>query len=177
MEYENRGFACCFTGHRGIPRDDEERIRKVLEEEIRKLIDGGYTDFWSGGAVGFDILSGMAVLQAKQFHEDIRLILVLPCRNQTERWMRVKSDSAMHNLQTYQHLKNQAESILYLNDFYVDGCMRERNARMVTMSSHCVAYWNGCYIGGTAQTVRMAQKENIPVTNLWQPTAKPESVQ
>ena len=31
----------------------------------------------------------------------------------------------------------------------------------------CIAYFNGNRMGGTAQTIRMAEKKNIPITNVY----------
>ena len=81
-------------------------------------------------------------------------------------------DPFVENVKNYQHLKDQADFILYVSDMYYDGCMRERNARMVELGTHCIAYWNGSPIGGTAQTVRMAKSANLLITNLWQTSAQ-----
>lgn len=163
---------CLFTGHRSIAEDARIPLYADLLRCILRLRGEGIRYFLSGGAIGFDMLAAGAVLQTKPFQDDIHLVLVLPCRNQTERWLKVNSASAVENIKNYQHLKDQADYIMYVNDLYHDGCMRERNAQMIELGSHCIAYWNGAPIGGTAQTVRMANRANIPVTNLWQAHAK-----
>ncbi|MBQ7923140.1 MAG: DUF1273 family protein [Clostridia bacterium] len=162
-----RDNTCLFTGHRAIAESARSPLYADLLRCILKLHGEGIRYFLSGGAIGFDMLAAGAVLQAKRFSKDIHLVLVLPCRNQTERWMRVNSESAVANLQAYQHLKDEADSIVYVSDLYYDGCMRDRNAKMIEMGSRCIAYWNGSGMGGTAQTVRMAKKANIPLINLW----------
>ena len=163
-----KGNTCLFTGHRSIANNARSNLYADLIRNILKLHGDGIRYFLSGGAIGFDMLAAGAVLQAKRFSEDVHLVLVLPCRNQTERWLRVSSESAVENLKTYQQLKNEADSIIYVTDLYYDGCMRDRNAKMIELGSRCIAYWNGSMRGGTAQTVRMAKRAGIPVTNLWQ---------
>ena len=158
MEYENRGFACCFTGHRGIPRDDEERIRKVLEEEIRKLIGGGYTDFWSGGAVGFDTLAAETVLKLKKEFSEIRLMLALPCKDQHKRW---PSDDKCK----YDRILRAAYEVVYLCETYCTGCMHLRNKYLVDHSSVCIAYKRSSG-GGTEYTVNYAREEGVEVINI-----------
>ncbi len=164
----DRANTCLFTGHRTIGENARSPLYADLLRTILKLHGEGIRYFLSGGAIGFDMLAAGAVLQAKKFADDIHLVLVLPCRNQTERWLKVNSPSAVANLKAYQHLKDQADAIVYVTDLYYDGCMRDRNARMISMASRCIAYWNGSFRGGTAQTVRMAERENLPAINLWQ---------
>jgi len=164
MEKNN---TCFFTGHRLIA----EKVRPPLYADLLRYIlqmhSEGIRYFISGGALGFDMLAAGAVLQSRQFREDIRLVLILPCRNQTEHWTKTKSPTTITNLRTYQHIKDEANAVQYVSDLYYDGCMRERNARMVELGSRCIAFWNGSAMSGTAQTVRMAQKANLPIVNLW----------
>ena len=40
----------------------------------------------AGGALGFDTLAAQTVLEMKKEYPQLRLILVLPCENQTRGW-------------------------------------------------------------------------------------------
>ena len=61
-------------------------VQKRLKEILIESIESGYRFFGSGGARGFDTVAAMAVLEFKKVHPDIKLILVLPCREQTRGW-------------------------------------------------------------------------------------------
>ena len=67
--------ACSFTGHR--PERLEMRESKViswLEEQIRKAVADGYTDFITGMQRGVDIWAGEIVLKLKQERMPVKLI-------------------------------------------------------------------------------------------------------
>ena len=77
---------CCFTGHRNIKIDHEleNRLCKVVTD----LIEKGITDFYAGGAPGFDALCERTVFALKQTYSSIHLHLILPCTKeyQTRKW-------------------------------------------------------------------------------------------
>lgn len=52
------------------------------------MIKEGYLYFGAGGALGFDTIAAFAVLKLKKRYPNIRLILVLPCLDQTRGWSR-----------------------------------------------------------------------------------------
>ena len=74
--------ACC-TGHREIPALQLISLRRTLKRTIVSCIKDGYRFFGAGGALGFDTLAAKTVLDLKKDYPDIKLILVLPCLNQT----------------------------------------------------------------------------------------------
>ena len=87
-----------FTGHRVVVNRDE--IDKKLKETIIGLYNEGYRFFGTGGALGFDTLAALAVLDVKKCYKDIQLILVLPCINQTEKWR-------YEDIDLYERIKKQ----------------------------------------------------------------------
>ena len=52
----------------------------------------------------------------------------------------------------------QADSMKYVSREYYDGCMMDRNHRLVEAAGLLLAVYNGEQRGGTAATVRYAQK-------------------
>ena len=76
----------CFTGHRNIPLLKRKAVAQRLKTELTDLINNGYQFFGAGGALGFDTLAAQTVLELKKDYKHIRLILVLPCENQTRGW-------------------------------------------------------------------------------------------
>lgn len=75
---------CCFTGHRKIPPENFDEISRRLENMIIQLIENGYVCFCAGGALGFDMLAAQTVIKLKMMYPYIKLILILPCKNQAE---------------------------------------------------------------------------------------------
>ena len=156
-----RAKTCFFTGHRSLPRGADGALVAELDVTLRRLRFDGYTDFVCGGAVGFDTVAACRVAAAAKRDPGFRLILVLPCRDQTALWNKTE-DVAL-----YQKLKGLAAEVVYVRDFFDDGVMLERDRMMADMSSLCVAYYDGRKGGGTAYTVRYAEKLGLPVVNLY----------
>ena len=55
--------------------------------------------------------------------------------------------------------------MVYVSEHYTRGCMFERNRYMADHSDICVCYCTSGE-GGTAYTVRYAEKKEIPIVNL-----------
>ena len=158
--------ACCFTGHRELPAD-LTTLQLRLHAALLRLYSQGYTDFYSGGAAGFDLLAGEAVLDtAAQNALPLRLHLVLPY-DRTQLARELLSDEQRRQLR----LLRQAASVVTLSPRYYRGCFHVRNRYLVDHSSYCL-----CYLrqeeGGTAYTVAYAQKKGVPVENLASPTGR-----
>ena len=153
-----RGLTVCFTGHRNIAHEDAVRLPALLDGTLTDLIGRGATVFRAGGAIGFDTVAALKVLELKERYPHIRLELILPCRNQTEYWEGTA-------VRTYQYILKRADSHLFLFDTYFDGCMLERDRRLVDGSDVCVAYCNRSR-GGTAYTFTQALRAGLEVINL-----------
>lgn len=152
----------CFTGHRSLPAGDGLRqMMARVDALIAAAYSRGYRIFIAGGAVGFDTLAACRVIVAKKRLPDIRLRLALPCRNQTEKW--IKTD----DIALYKHILGFAEKVDYITDFYTSTCMLERNRFMVDRSALCIAYCTK-QKGGSAYTVNYAKKEGLGVINIGQ---------
>lgn len=151
-------YTCCFTGHRTLPKGKLSDISACLEDTIIKYINKGYKYFGTGGALGFDTLAAETVLKLKIKYPYIKLILVLPCFAQTKRWN--KSD-----IDRYNHIKTQADKIVYISKEYTSDCMFKRNRHLVNHSSLCICYLSK-NSGGTAYTVNYAKKNNLKIENI-----------
>ena len=155
----NNNITCCFTGHRIIPVEEYDRIKRLLKEEIIKLINIGVKFYGTGGAIGFDTLAALTVLELKNDFPFIKLILVLPCHNQTDRWKKEDRD-------IYEFIKQKSDKYVYVSDKYYDGCMLKRNIHLVNNSKYCICYLSS-HTGGTAFTVNYAKKMNLTIINLY----------
>lgn len=151
---------CCFTGHRSIPALKLIVLKKKLKNELITLIEGGYTDFITGGAIGFDTLAAEAVLALKKDYPHIKLRLVLPCREQDKYW-------TAQQKKDYRRILDLADSHEYVSESYTRYCMFQRNKKMVDESSVVISFFDGNDKGGTAMTVSYANKKGIPVINLY----------
>lgn len=66
---------CFFIGHHNAP----ESVRLMLDEAVeRHITDYGVTRFLVGHYGAFDAMAAGAVIQAKQAHPDVELLLLLP---------------------------------------------------------------------------------------------------
>lgn len=153
-----REKTCCFTGHRSLDAAQCAALAPVLADTVRRLADEGVVYFGAGGAVGFDTLAAQAVLQVRRQRPALRLILVLPCPNQPRGWP--ARDAAV-----YQHIKAQADKVVYVSPCYLPGCMQRRNRHLVDGSGVCVAYCRKT-AGGTAYTVDYAKERGLRVIML-----------
>ena len=150
---------CAFTGHRprkfpwGYDETDARCIvlKKTLTEQIAKLVETGYTDFFSGMAEGADTWAALAVLALKKENPALKLHCVLPCERQANRW----SASAR---ELYFSILEQADEVVYVSREYSTDCMLKRNRYLVDHTACLLAVYNGERRGGTAMTVRYAQR-------------------
>lgn len=138
------GLSCAFTGH----RDMYESIVDKLLVEIEKLIDKGVSTFYCGMARGFDLKAGDCVCLLKEFHPEIKLIAVVPCRDQASKF------SYMDKV-AYEQLLKRCDEVIVLHEKYCAGCMFERNRYMVDRSDYVMAYLRKS-TGGTKFTVNYA---------------------
>lgn len=154
----DRKRTACFTGHRQIPNQDIQRLEIQLDRLIEKLYQKGVIFYGAGGAYGFDMLAEKAVVRARERHKEIKLILVLPCKNQDKYW--TAESKAM-----YAEILSKADKVVYTSEFYEKGCMHKRNRHLVDFSGYCIAYLTQ-NSGGTAYTVDYARQNGLKIVNL-----------
>ncbi|MDR0914104.1 MAG: DUF1273 domain-containing protein [Oscillospiraceae bacterium] len=149
---------CCFTGHRQLNKAEEDLIAARLTGTIREIIRLGINTFLTGGALGFDTICALAILNCKKEFPDIKHVLVLPCQNQTRHWN--EDDIKKYNL-----ILKKADKVIYTSKNYFNGCMHKRNRFLVDNSGVCICYLKKRY-GGTFYTVNYAEKIGIKIINL-----------
>jgi uncharacterized phage-like protein YoqJ len=151
-------MTCCFTGHREIPLAQRSAIEKRLEAETEKLICKGVIYFGTGGALGFDTMAALTVLKLRITYPQIKLILILPCKEQAGKWSHADK-------KLYKEILYKADKIRYTCEQYTKSCMYIRNRHLVDHSGYCI-----CYLahegGGTAYTVSYAKKRQLEIINL-----------
>ena len=101
-----RQNCCCLTGHRSLPSDPDRlaELRQNLRRLICDLAQQGITTFYTGGALGFDTMAAMMVLELKSRLPQLRLHLALPYPEQAKRWSR--TDRLL-----YEQIKEHADRV------------------------------------------------------------------
>lgn len=151
---------CAFTGHRprkfpwGYNKADTKcvALKQALTREIVKLVEAGYTDFFSGMAEGTDTWASLAVLALKKGNPALKLHCVLPCEGQADGW----SASARER---YFSILGQADEVVYVSREYSKDCMLKRNRYLVDHAACLLVVYNGEWRGGTAMTVRYSRRK------------------
>lgn len=155
----DRKSACCFTGHRVIPTEKAEELRRRVKDGIRYLCENmNITTYYAGGALGFDTLAAEAVIEYRKERPIIRLVIVMPCRDQAARWN-------MADKLRYERIKNAANEVICLSEQYHRDCMFERNRYLVDHSRVCICYLTK-QTGGTAYTVKYARENGLRIFNI-----------
>lgn len=116
MDYKSQ--TCCFTGHRDIAPYTPDTVFEQTKAVVTLLVSKGFKYFGTGGALGFDTLAAQAVLSVKETHPEVKLILVLPCENQTKFWKQ-------QDIDVYNDIKLRADKVKVLAPHYYNGCMQK----------------------------------------------------
>ena len=153
---------CCFTGHRDMKTPSASATVDRLKRILTYLVEHhGVDEFRAGGAVGFDSVAALEVINLKSKYPHVKLHLMLPCKDQT-RYFRVMQT------QIYDFVMNNADRITYVSEEYHKGAMFERNRALVNGADFCISFLTK-ETGGTAYTVNEARKARIPVINIAKP--------
>ena len=163
----NSNLACAFTGHRparyAFGYDEEHhhcvKLKETLAEQIALLIAGGITTFYSGMALGTDQWAAVIVLDAKKSHPHVKLIAALPCETQANKW-------SVEQRERYFDLLSECNDVITLQAHYTPTCMFERNRYLVDHAGYLLAVYDNGINGGTAYTVKYAQKQGRKIISI-----------
>ncbi len=150
--------SCCFTGHRKIDSDEYTMIVEKLELKIIELIENGIIYFRCGGALGFDTLVAKLIINLKIKYPYIKLVLILPCIEQTKWWKE-------EDKEIYKYIIDNSDEVLYTSKNYFRGCMFKRNRMLVDHSRVCICYLKNNN-GRTYYTVKYAKEKGLIVYNV-----------
>ena len=152
-----------FTGHRKIKGDTAELSKKLYNLLEKDIVSYDLTDFYAGGALGFDTLGAQTVLKLKKQFPHIRLHLVLPCPTEEQTETYNEKDK-----KEFTEILDSADSSETVCPHKTNDCMKLRNARLIEFADLCYCYFNeNQFRSGTGQTVRMAEKKGIVIFNLY----------
>lgn len=159
----------CATGHRPLANDwdiahpNRQMIRRHLFPILKQAhLYGGFNDFYTGMAQGFDMDFALCVIELRlEMKGGIYLNAAVPFKGQEIMW----SDDIKY---AYCEILDQCDSVVEVSEpGYEAWKMQKRNEFMVDMTEHVMAFWNGRK-GGTKNCIRYALQQGKRVTNLLQ---------
>ncbi len=150
-------YRVSFTGYRPekLPFFGEDDpmcidLKNRLSEQVDTLINDGADEFYSGMALGLDTWAAESVLEHRKTHPQIKLIAVLPCPEQADRW--TDGDKAR-----YKTILDKCDKTMTISPHYNKECMLKRNRALVELCDVLIAVYDGKR-GGTQYTVNYAKK-------------------
>ena len=158
-EFENLK-SVCFSGHRIVPFAKQNEIMRLLRNEITKSYHEGYRCFYCGMAIGFDLLAAKATFSLKSELPQIKIIAVLPFREQNEKWNE-------KNKVEYETILKKVDDVIIVSDHYHQRCFLQRNDYMVQRRSRLIAFYDGKFRGGTFYTYRKAKFMGLEIINIY----------
>ena len=156
----NKSQSVAFTGHRNIYGSKRQELRAAVDNALIELYQSGYRNFINGMAMGFDLLAASAVIALKRRFSDVKLIAVVPYRNQSEKF-------SGYEQKRYQYALQNADEVIVLREKYSNGCLLRRNDYMLAHASGLIAFYDGKPKGGTFYTIRKASESSMPIINLF----------
>lgn len=147
----NPAKTCAVTGHRIV---DGKFCTEKLKKCFYKLVEGGYDTFLVGMAIGFDTLC-FQTLESVRREKNIKIIACIPCETQSAKFNNSQKEE-------YDRMLNSADGKIMISTEYTPRCMHKRNVFMVDNSSCLIAYINRDF-GGTANTVKYAEKKGVMI--------------
>jgi uncharacterized phage-like protein YoqJ len=151
--------ACSFTGHRLIKDEHRSALPDLISRAVGYAYEKGCRTFFAGGAIGFDTEAARAVIKFRMSHRDVRLVLVLPCMDQADKW-------SERQRAVYEYTLSEADEVEYISERYTNVCLKERNRALADRGDIMIAYV-GHSASGAAQTMRMAVALGKEVYNLY----------
>ena len=146
---------CAFTGHRNLNSFDFDYER--LRQTVYMLLDRGFSVFYCGMALGFDMLAAECLLEFRSQYK-FKLAAVIPCVGQADRFSRYERER-------YKKILAACDDFIILSDEYYSGCMQVRDRYMVDNCDVVVAFLRK-KSGGTYYTVGYAKKHGKEIIEL-----------
>lgn len=151
--------ACCFTGHRDLPKGEAEQLTEKARALILLLIQEGFTEFRVGGAVGFDMIMAELLLRLRdEKKQEIRIISVIPFPSWRAKW-------SSEEIRRQNMILEKSDEVIFVRQHYCQGIYMIRNRALADGAQVCIAYCNRPK-GGTAWTVRYAKQNGLRTYNL-----------
>lgn len=166
--FSHAPLSAAFTGYRpsklpfALTDENIEKLKGKIKEAVTTLYKRGFTCFYSGMCTGVDIWAAEVVLELKESFPDISLICAIPFEGHSDAL-------GIAELEKYKRITSEADRVSVLKgriDFRGAGrAFNARNKYMVDNADALIAVCNkdNMISGGTANTVKMAEKKNIEI--------------
>lgn len=147
-------MSCALTGHRGLPRDFD---KNALYDRLELLTESGCKTFFCGMAEGFDLVALSCLADLKR-RKTLYVEACVPFPGFEKRF-------SPSGRRLYEELISWCDRTTVIFQEYCNGCFLARNRYMVDCADVLLAYCNRLK-GGTAYTVRYAERKGVPVLYL-----------
>lgn len=165
---DKKFLKCCFTGYRPakfpfkLSGNDSDYVEfeNDLMSGILDLISNGCNTFYTGMAMGFDIIAAevVSLLKRARPNLNIKLVCVLPYENQGDSFGDFWREK-------YYNVMTVADEKIVISENYHKGCYQMRNKYMVDNCDIVLTWYDG-KSGGTRNTINYALQNNRKVINI-----------
>ena len=162
-------LSCCFTGYRPqkfkfpLSGSDSRYVafENKLMSKITELIGCGCHTFYTGMAMGFDIIAAECVLDAAKIMQNhtVSLVCAIPFLDQAKRYTPDWKER-------YNKILSLCDQSVLISDRYYTECYFDRNRFMVDNSDLVLTWFDGS-AGGTKNTIEYAKSVGRKVINLY----------
>ncbi len=161
-------YSCCFTGYRpakfpfNLEKSGKEltTFDNALFDAVVELVNEGVTVFYTGMAMGFDIIAAETVLTVGKIRNDVNISLVAAVP-----FIEQPSGFSPCWKERYNRVLEQADKVILLSDKYYKGCFTKRNKFMVDSCDFVLTYHTGLR-GGTYNTIKYAEGLGRKIINI-----------
>ncbi len=171
---EAKELKCCFTGYRPgkfpFPliegAAEYEKLKIEILDQLLDLCGEGYTTFYTGCAMGFDLIAAEQLLHLRDRYKStgFELVCAVPFAEQALKYPK-------NWRERYQNVLKKADRVALLSDLYFKGCYQLRNRWMVDRSDLVLTWFDG-RSGGTKNTLLYAEKCKKKIVNLYPSSAE-----
>ena len=145
----------------GYDEEDDkcQRLKAVLHEQITVLISAGITTFYTGMDLGADTWLAEIVLDLRRTHPKVKLIAVLPCETQANRW-------SPEQRERYFNILPNCDDVITLTTHFTATCVKKRNRYMINHAGYLLAVYDNSKKDDTAHTVQYAQDKKRDIISI-----------
>lgn len=141
-----QGKICCVIGHRDIPSDALERVKRALKAEILLAIAEGCTHFISGFDKGAELIAACIVAELMIENPALMLEAALPCRG------RMRTTDAL-----FYRMLHRCSIVGIHSEGCGPACLRRRDSFLVSEARRVIAVYDGREKGATFFALRRAR--------------------
>ena len=155
-------LTCCVSGHRSLPAEQIDDVKRALEREIDRATRDGFVCFISGFADGADLLFAEIVMRKLGEKPSLKLVAALPYRKRLD---------TLQKSERTKELIDRCTEIYVAAEEYHPSVYAKRNRFMVERSDRVIVVYDGRERGGTVGTIRLTHRmkkelREIPVGEL-----------